>query len=200
MTLISVPRPEVVKRVRPDLKPGEDRATASPKPADRSGAMDVDVPASRPNGSQATPAKTDSAQIPSDQHTATPPAAPANRDVARLAQDSRPSTPNGRANGTPQPPRPPIPTEQRRADPGHTMPPPTIPSQTVSAQELRETARGSRGANERADERPLPPVEARAIASLPVPPTSGPRRRSPSPPTKPGTRNASVESRASGGQ
>ena len=201
MTLASVPRPEVVKRVRPDPKAGEERGTASPKPGDRPEAMDVDVPAPRPSGAQAAPAKpTESSQPHPDQHPLPPPAAAANRDIARLAHDSRPSTPNGRANGTPQPPRPPITPEQRRTESGQTMPPPTIPSQTVSAQELRETARTSRGVNERGDERPLPSIEARAIASLPVPPTSGPRRRSPSPPSKPGTRNPSVESRASGGR
>ncbi|KAI0729395.1 transcription factor/nuclear export subunit protein 2-domain-containing protein [Fomitopsis betulina] len=197
--LASVPRPEVVKRVRPDLKPGEDRGTASPKPAERPEAMDVDVPATRPNGVQVTPTKPSESAHPSE-HVSTPSAAPANRDVARLAQEPRPSTPNGRTGGTPQPPRPPIPPEQRRTESGHAMPPPTTPSQTISAQELRDTARSTRGPNERADERPLPSVEARPIASLPVTPSTGSRRRSPSPPSKPGTRNPSVESRASGGR
>jgi THO complex subunit 2 len=75
------------------------------------------------------------------------------------------------------------------------MPPPIAPSQTASAQELRETARQSiRRSDEQADARVI------AIESRGEPRTNSPgaRRRSQSPPTRPGTRNASTESRTSG--
>ena len=55
---VSVPRPEVVKRVRPDLKPGEDRGTASPKPGDRPDAMDVDDAEEQLNNVEAAKLKT----------------------------------------------------------------------------------------------------------------------------------------------
>lgn len=95
--------------------------------------------------------------------------------------------------------------QQRRDGPG--MPPPVAPSQTPSAQELRETARQSlhRRSDEPAteamevEERPLrvPPTEPRhGSAHAPPPPST--RRRSQSPATRPGTRNGSTDSRASG--
>ncbi len=79
------------------------------------------------------------------------------------------------------------------------MPPPSAPSQTASAQELRETARQSiRRNEEQADSRPIP-TEARGDARGELPSSSsGLRRRSQSPPTRPGTRNPSTESRGSG--
>ncbi|KAH9938580.1 transcription factor/nuclear export subunit protein 2-domain-containing protein [Fomitopsis serialis] len=110
----------------------------------------------------------------------------------RHPSDLRPWShiPNGRPVPMSQPPRTPMPVEQRRGgDSGHAMPPPAIPSQTVSAQELRETARGGRGPTERLDERPLSSLEPRAPANLPVPSSPAPR-----------TRNPSVESRNSGGR
>ena len=70
------------------------------------------------------------------------------------------------------------------------MPPPIAPSQTASAQELRETARQSiRRGDEQADARVIV-VESRGGGES--------RMRSQSPPTRPGTRNASTESRTSG--
>ena len=75
------------------------------------------------------------------------------------------------------------------------MPPPIAPSQTASAQELRETARQSiRRNEEQADARAIS-TDARAEL---LPNTASLRRRSQSPPTRPGTRNASAESRTSG--
>jgi THO complex subunit 2 len=72
------------------------------------------------------------------------------------------------------------------------MPPPVTPSQTASAQELRETARQSmRRSDELADARVIAVGESRMNSP-------GARRRSQSPPTRPGTRNASAESRTSG--
>ncbi|TRM68443.1 transcription factor/nuclear export subunit protein 2-domain-containing protein [Schizophyllum amplum] len=72
------------------------------------------------------------------------------------------------------------------------MPPPVAPSQTPSAQELRETAKQSIGRNET-----RPPSEPR---SQTTPASSSPRVRSPSPASRPGTRNHSAESRGSGGR
>lgn len=69
------------------------------------------------------------------------------------------------------------------------MPPPSVPSQTLSAQELRETAKQS----VRTDK--LDAV--RGVGSSGAP---SPRVRSPSPTSRPGTRNHSSESRASGGR
>lgn len=64
------------------------------------------------------------------------------------------------------------------------MPPPTAPSQTPSAQELRETARQTLGRE---------PKSQNGVSGLsPV--------RSPSPQSRPGTRNPSNESRTSGGK
>ncbi|KZT71598.1 hypothetical protein DAEQUDRAFT_763816 [Daedalea quercina L-15889] len=201
----SIPRPEVVKRIRPDTKTAEDRATASPKAVERTDSMEVDAPDSRSNGPQRSASQTEamkvSNQSPAPNNVAT---APLNKDLLRVAQEGRPTTPsqapNGRLSATPQSPRPPVPAEQRRGDSGHAMPPPSIPSQTVSAQELRDTARGSRAPGERLEERPISSVDARGAASLPLTPSSAPRRRSPSPPSRPGTRNPSAESRASGGR
>ena len=77
------------------------------------------------------------------------------------------------------------------------MPPPAVPSQTPSAQELRETAKQSRvttNGSEKNDGHP--PTEPRGQTGAPRAPS--PRRRSPSPTSRPGTRNPSSESRASG--
>nr|GAT53854.1 predicted protein [Mycena chlorophos] len=67
---------------------------------------------------------------------------------------------------------------------GHPMPPPAAPSQTQSAQELRETAKQSMG---KKDDDKRTQNGSRA---------SSPRRRSPSPSSRPGTRNHSSERRA----
>lgn len=76
--------------------------------------------------------------------------------------------------------------DKLRSDVAPAMPPPSVPSQTVSAQELRETAKQSISRSDKLD----------ATRSGGV----SPRRRSPSPASGPGTRNASTESRASGGR
>lgn len=91
-----------------------------------------------------------------------------------------------------------------KATPG--MPPPAVPSQTMSAQELRETAKQTMHRHDRAPEAvPATPPTApttttatpkKAVDSV----TSSPRRRSPSPQSRPGTRNHSTDSRASGGK
>jgi THO complex subunit 2 len=93
-------------------------------------------------------------------------------------------------------PREPLSPRQRIEDKQiqEVMPPPTAPSQTLSAQELRETAKQTIGhrASEKFDDR-------RAVGDTRSQPGSGapsplPRRRTASP----GTRNHSLESRTSG--
>ncbi|KAJ7667690.1 transcription factor/nuclear export subunit protein 2-domain-containing protein [Mycena polygramma] len=77
---------------------------------------------------------------------------------------------------------------------GQPMPPPAAPSQTQVAQELRETAKQTMSRSTKEEEkRP----ESRAQNGSRAP---SPRRRSPSPTSRPGTRNHSSESRASGGR
>lgn len=77
------------------------------------------------------------------------------------------------------------------------MPPPTAPSQTLSAQELRETAKQTIG-QQRLSEK----SEERRHSSQPgsKAPSPLPRRRSSSPVTQVETRNHSQESRTSGGR
>lgn len=76
--------------------------------------------------------------------------------------------------------------DEKRAEGMQTMLPPTIPSQTLSAQELRETAKQTMGR-----------LEPRSHNGSAAP---SPRRRSPSPITRPGTRDPSSDSRGSGGR
>lgn len=71
-----------------------------------------------------------------------------------------------------------------------TMPPPSVPSQTPSALELRETAKQSRAEDRNA----RPVVESRSRNGSAAP---SPRHRSTSPPSGPGTRNSSADSRTS---
>ncbi|KAH9899791.1 hypothetical protein C8Q73DRAFT_334410 [Cubamyces lactineus] len=186
----SVPRPEVVKRVRPENRPSDTGANSNgtPKPD----AMDIDQPApqqgnrdnlnvpSAPKGPSAIPSSlNDSAR------TSRPPT-PNQPMAARLAAANKPipSSPRAALNSLDQRPQ--------RLEPQQAMPPPSTPSQTMSAQELRETAKRDRG-----DERPSqPPTEPRGQAA--APPAPSPRRRSPSPTSRPGTRPPSQDSRASG--
>ncbi len=78
------------------------------------------------------------------------------------------------------------------------MPSPTNPSQTTSAQELRETAKQSRP-SDKVEERTRPVSDSRGLPAPPTSPSRSSRCRSPSPSSRTGTRNTSVESRASGG-
>ena len=81
------------------------------------------------------------------------------------------------------------------------MPPPSAPSQTLSAQELRETAKQSiaNRPDKTDDQTTRPSNDSRSQnGSANASPVS--RRRSPSPPVGPGTRNGSTDSRASGGR
>lgn len=128
---------------------------------------------------------------------------PLRKDLSLTRDTSRPQTPTTLTNVTygkepPQSPR------SHRADDKQprsekVMPPPSAPSQTISAQELRETAKQSvMHRTDKSEDKPgRPSTDSRSqngsANASPVP-----RRRSPSP-TRPGTRNASADSRASGG-
>ena len=186
----SVPRPEVVKRVRPSSGSAEPKP--SPPPTEhRPDGMDVDAP--RSTAVNGTPRPVDRSSSPS-----VLPALP--RDIAQLKDASRPVTPSPLSSSVllqelTRSPRPDS-DESRlsRPEPVQGMLPPSAPSQTTSAQELRETAKQSRPLDRTEDKPPRPSNEPHTSGS----PSS--RRRSASPASKPGTRNPSVESRASGGR
>lgn len=110
--------------------------------------------------------------------------------VKEVPRHSRP------AITTLSPREPPLSPRQRIEDKQiqEVMPPPTAPSQTLSAQELRETAKQTIGhrASEKSDDR-RPTCDSRSQPGSGAP-SPLPRRRTASP----GTRNHSLESRASG--
>ncbi|CAA7260264.1 unnamed protein product [Cyclocybe aegerita] len=168
LAMDSIPRPEVVKRVRPDPK-----AADSPKPTPEP---------LKPETNDRRPA-----DVKDEHHAnnrASQPESPRHpREIQNVSQQ------NGPPSNAPEPPRFPRPLDQLRGDSSPVMPPPIVPSQTASAQELRETARQTIGKSERSDTR------SHNGSAAP-----SPRIRSPSPPTRPGTRNASNESRTSGGK
>jgi len=153
--------------------------------------MDVDGLAGRNSAMNSSP-RPDRPSSPSSL-----PALP--RDVAQLKDSSRPVTPSPLSSSmslkdlarSPKPDS----DESRpsRSEPSQDMPPPSAPSQTVSAQELRETAKQSRPSDKAEDKLSRGGNELR-------PPSPSSRRRSISPPSRPGTRNASIESRGSGGR
>jgi len=202
-SVYSVLRPEVVRRVRTEprgdtpgrLTPNPNGDYSKPQP------MEVDAPAISPN-------KQDDV---ADGHRPSPvsghrPDAPISslHKTNLLQPREGPPTPLPSPVATylpptKQPPHSPRghrgPEERSSRSDAAPMPPPSAPSQTASAQELRETARQSiRRNEEQVDTRSVPP-DARGDLRLNSPSL---RRRSQSPPTRPGTRNASAESRGSG--
>ncbi|KZV72082.1 hypothetical protein PENSPDRAFT_733684 [Peniophora sp. CONT] len=216
----AVPRPEVVRRVqRPDT-PSQPAGNGSGRPANLVNAGPNPIPP-RPQ-TQMPPTR--------PARDAIRPMGPSRLDIRNdTRMDTRPDSPavpppmlrtpsgNGREPGRPIPnltaPLPLAPHRQQQLSPrsrlpelrrdGPGMPPPMAPSQTPSAQELRETARQTmtRKAEEQAaDERlaRVPPTEPRHGNSRAPSPST--RRRSVSPPTQPGTRNGSMDSRGSGGR
>ncbi|KAI0650659.1 hypothetical protein C8Q79DRAFT_398461 [Trametes meyenii] len=194
MVVDSVPRPMVVKRVRTEN--GTEEGSPDPKHIPRPDAMEVDQVSQqsfRENpGLPATP-RPAASSVPSnltDSMRNSRPPTPNQSMTARLASGNKPipNSPRAALNSLDQ--RPP------RSDAQQAMPPPTIPSQTISAQELRETAKQTRIAGDRDERNSQPPTEPRAQAG--APPTPSPRHRSPSPTSRPGTRPPSQESRASG--
>ncbi|GJE84409.1 THO complex subunit 2 [Phanerochaete sordida] len=215
----SIPRPEVVKRVRPDTRSPAPRVNgeAESKANGPSNAMQVDSPniPQRPATSAAPPTgpRRDEQGMPrgaAGPGSALRPASPSipagspiPRSISQM-EGSRPSTPSNLSRSASnkdllQSPRM-GPGDLRGRGETQTMPPPVNPSQTSSAHELRETAKQTRPLTDKPEEKPArpPPVEPRGQQAPPSAPA--PRRRSPSPSSRPGTRNPSVESRASGGR
>ncbi|KAG6831879.1 hypothetical protein H0H92_006996 [Tricholoma furcatifolium] len=152
----SIPRPEVVKRVRQG-----DKHSQSPKPPD--------APVSQTDGVKSS--------LPPHMNELRE---PGKDDTSPRSRYSSPSHPRGSPSQS---------SPSGKSKNGPAMPPPSVPSQTPSAQELRETARQSI----RADKLEV----ARSGGGSGAP---SPRIRSPSPTSRPGTRNHSAESRASGGR
>ncbi|KAK7060210.1 THO2 plays a role in transcriptional elongation [Paramarasmius palmivorus] len=178
----SVPRPPVVKRVRQDASRPE-----SPKPV-------TDKPASSETAKPPPSERHDEIR-PSSAATNGPP--PINERVSTIKDASTSGSPS------PQSPRGPRRTDDKppAVDAQPTMPPPTAPSQTSSAQELRETAKQSMTRPDRLekseDKTSRSTNEPRSQNGSAAP---SPRGRSNSPPSRPGTRNHSSDSRASGGR
>lgn len=105
---------------------------------------------------------------------------------------------NSTVGDKPNSPRPRPQDERPRGEPGPSMPPPSAPSQKASAQELRETAKQTISRTDKPDDklsRIITEVRAQNGSAAP-----SPRVRSPSPTSRPGTRNHSNDSRASGGR
>lgn len=213
--MVSIPRPEVVKRVRPDNKSadpskavGEAKAASQRQPD----AMEVDTGSSTdkklPSG-PAQPNDTRPSSNPlssrSDNEPASSPSArkdaPQSRGSSRSQVQGGSVVHSGIGKEPPRSPRSHRPPEDKalRPESQHVMPPPSAPSQTLSAQELRETAKqtiGRRPSPDKGNEKTMPSTSTSRNESGTSSPR--PRRRSTSPPTRPGTRNASVESRGSG--
>jgi THO complex subunit 2 len=180
----SVPRPDFIKRVGRG-----DKMDTTP-----------DRPSSPEVNKSGTPQST--REPPTGPAKSTPPTQPrrtspanavdARKGLAHVKDQSRPPSPSGvshlsSARDPPHSPRGHRGSDERRESPQTTMLPPTIPSQKPSAQELRETAKmtmggpDADGSSSRRDQNGHPP-----------------RRRSNSP-SRPGTRNPSLDSRGSAG-
>lgn len=186
-----------MKRVRPE------KGSQSPAPdgdsKSKQDAMDVDITPTAPREG-----RTHSQQEPVPPRFGAQSSAPAPSSLPPMPVDlwmptpvlkeaTKSSRPTSR---TLSPREPPLSPRQRieEKQTQEVMPPPTAPSQTLSAQELRETAKQTIGhrASEKSDDR-------RSAGDIRSQPGSGapsplPRRRTASP----GTRNHSLESRASG--
>ncbi|RDB20480.1 THO complex subunit 2 [Hypsizygus marmoreus] len=181
LAMDSIPRPEVVKRVRPDNKHSQ-----SPKPPGEPVFSQPDIVKSSmpPHISELRASmRDDSAPSSSPRSRLNSPAA------ARDSPHSQPS-PSGLGKEPPQSPRSHRPEDKARPDALPAMPPPVVPSQTPSAQELRETAKQSIVRSDKLE-------VTRNVNGSAAP---SPRHRSPSPMSRPGTRNPSSDSRASGGR
>ncbi|OBZ76414.1 THO complex subunit 2 [Grifola frondosa] len=181
LALESIPRPEVVKRIRPEPKVVEEIKSNGVKALSKADAMDVDSSAVPPPASVRENGISDAAKVGSPIPVAT-------SDFSRASHGSRPPTPAQPSSIRPPPLRS-LPQSPRatsvvdakapRAEPQQAMPPPSTPSQTLSAQELRETAKQTRSSTENVEEKQLP-SEPRGQAGAPPAPSPS-RRRSPSP-------------------
>jgi THO complex subunit 2 len=194
--LNSVPRPDYVKRVRPEIMVTDttenSELTLNPTPPSEK------LPS--PSGSKESTLAPGKSAINVQARTESPMASSEIRkDLAHVKDTSRPPTPTNApspasAKELPQSPRGYRGSEIRLESPQSSMPPPSIPSQKPSAQELRETAKltmvSRSSTSEKSDEKGVA-REANGDAA-------GARRRSSSP-GRPNTRNNSSDSRASGG-
>jgi len=183
----SIPRPDFIKRVgrgdKMDTTP--DHSSTPDKPGTPQPTREP------PTG----PAK--SAPPTQPRRTSPVNAVDARKDLGYVKDHSRPPSPSGTNHPSsvrdpPHSPRGYRGPDERRESPQTTMLPPTIPSQKPSAQELRETAKMTMGS--RLPEKP----EMDRSSSQHDQNGHPPRRRSNSP-SRPGTRNPSVDSRGSAG-
>ncbi|OSD04328.1 hypothetical protein PYCCODRAFT_1444038 [Trametes coccinea BRFM310] len=168
MAVDSIPRPELVKRIRPDNRSGES-SSQPPQGPSRSDAMDVDQPGPS-QGSR------DNLNVPSTSKAPSP----LPNQVTENARNSRPATPVQ-------------PMASRLA--AANKPIPTSPRAALNSLDQRSARPETQQKRERGDERSVqPPTEPRAQAG--APPPQSPRRRSPTPTSRPGTRPPSQDSRA----
>ncbi|TFK29236.1 hypothetical protein FA15DRAFT_664153 [Coprinopsis marcescibilis] len=186
LSMESIPRPEVVKRVRPDAKTAEaSRPAADTVKTDGLPPPIRPIPVHISGDNHQVPARTPdsySSRYPSrnSQAPSPIPVASGRDSIDNRRNDDRIGSSGGGASA--------------RMEGVQDMPPPAIPSQSQqSVQGLRETARMS--------------IHPRAHDKLDVKTTNGsnapsPRVRSQSPNSgsRPGTRNASADSRESGGR
>ncbi|KAG9317173.1 transcription factor/nuclear export subunit protein 2-domain-containing protein [Chiua virens] len=173
LAIESIPRPEKVKRVKPDK--GSESPVLDGESTFKQDVMDVDEPASSRFGARQPSAVAHNSLPPMPIDIRAPVA------IHKEAFKPRESLLSPRQR-----------IEEKQFQ--DTMPPPTAPSQTLSAQELRETAKqtiGHRVSEKSDDRRSAGDVRSQPGSGAPSP---LPRRRTASP----GTRNHSLESRASG--
>jgi len=121
----------------------------------------------------------------------------ARKDLAHMKDQSRPPSPSNTsypssARDPPHSPRGHRGPDEWRESPQSNMPPPSIPSQKPSAQELRETAKMTMGSRL--------PDKPDVDKSSQYDQNGHPSHRRSNSPSRPGTRNPSADSRGSGGQ
>lgn len=169
--IVSIPRPEVVRRVRAEAR---DSPRQSPAP------VKMDVATDGRNVS--TP--------PRSLENLSVPTGPGNRRSPILHPDAPrpnlPAPPHQQPGYGAESLRPSRSSEANNSN----MPPPSVPSQTLSAQELRESARMTLPRVEKSDSQ-----QGHIGSAAP-----SPRQRSLSPTSRPGTRDPSNDSRGSGGR
>ncbi|KAF9647035.1 hypothetical protein BDM02DRAFT_2819645 [Thelephora ganbajun] len=186
----SVPRPDFIKRVGRGDKMDTTPDHPSTPEVNKSG---TPQPTREPPTGPAKPTP------PTQPRRASPVnAVDARKDLTYVRDQSLPPSPSNAiypssAKDPPHSPRGHRGPDERRESPQSAMPPPTIPSQKPSAHELRETAKMTMGS--RLPEKPDMDKSSSQHDRNGHPP----RRRSTSP-SRPGTRNPSVDSRGSAGQ
>ncbi|KAL4082005.1 transcription factor/nuclear export subunit protein 2-domain-containing protein [Scleroderma yunnanense] len=202
----SIPRPERVKRVRQDKDSQSPTPDSESKPITRPDAMDVDTMPSAPKEDKVhhtpqpdtnssrfgtrPPIGSGQPSLPPTPDTRVP--TPITREAPRSSRLAPPITMLSPRDAPETP-------QQKFDDKQAPMPPPIAPSQTLSAQELRETAKQTIGqrSSDKSDDRRPPTGDSRSQPGSKAPSPS-PRHRSSSPPPRTGTRNHSQESRTSG--